>query len=669
MLCWLVVATAAPLHTTPGSLFGHDAVALGPDGTTYALVAAKQSRLGRITSVVTVTDSDGQVQDVSPPRARLLVRPPGGAVAEEAIPGPGGVWGSADRLVDGALALDAAGRPVVAMLGENCPENTPCSPRLWVAVRTDRGWETDAWALQGQSYRHVLLDATGERPEVVVHRRVPDFAVVVHDGGGESPWFVDPSARPDALVVVDGQRGVVYRSGQELRLRLGDADEALSDGAAHRADATVAADGLYFQHYRPDDKRLHGGRRGDAAAVVDAPESGWHNALTTHVDGAPLAAWYAYRNNWNKGVVMGHRVDGAWQTWSAVREEDANIGWGVDVASSPHGVVLVAEDRSDRAVHLWAWPDLASARAAAVPPAGDWTDRRRTSFFFVYGGGWFQMWDLRTAAPSAETFSYGAVEPLTGSYGIRPGVSAEAGVAGKIGPVDVVMEIMRRSEDDEAFQTIDRLQNLMGQIGIDDLPLPDSEMQLHVRLSDLQATYEDVDGAARRYDNRERQVELRYVGKAGYHFGLRYRGFRGPQDVYVSQNKELVEAFVANAKFTEGSFVAGWSVLDYLKKYEIQYFGPYLDAQVGAGMTAVNLRADRQATAFTVPAGVDVGLAAYRRSKALHGFGGFVRLGLRGTAQFTASAEPEESDPKETYNNFNRRDLRAGPYANVGLVF
>jgi hypothetical protein len=63
--------------------------------------------------------------------------------------------------------------------------------------------------------------------------------------------------------------------------------------------------------------------------------------------------------------------------------------------------------------------------------------------------------------------------------------------------------------------------------------------------------------------------------------------------------------------------------------------------------------------------------------RSLRGAGGFLRVGVRGWLQLTGNSEPDLAEATTTtsteepplFPNFLRIDRRAGPYANVGVVF
>ena len=114
----------------------------------------------------------------------------------------------------------------------------------------------------------------------------------------------------------------------------------------------------------------------------------------------------------------------------------------------------------------------------------------------------------------------------------------------------------------------------------------------------------------------------------------------------------VLDRFVADGRFTTGSIVGGWAVMDYLKKYGIRFFGPYLDAQVGLGYASAALRpmgdgaddAPFTASGLTFTTNGDLGLAAYRRVRSLRGAGGFLRVGVRGWLQLTGNSEPDPAE-------------------------
>ncbi len=684
----LATALAADPAVIPGGLFDADSLVVDPAGTTHALVSPKKTRLAAVTNQLTFTNDQGEVIGrVGGDPVRYVRVAPGGEPEVVPVPGPSGEWREGENVEDAALVLGSDG-PVVLVTGQSCGQT--CVPAAWIARWTGSGFETRDWD-RGPGVHSGLLTGVG-----------PDgrWFAVSHVTGGEGgftgfqrtdedgavrPWVPAPRGSPEA--VVDGAPlRLLYRSGKELHLSDGTEDVVVADGARHHADAVADGRGeVRFLMYDADRKRLRSGTPASGPDDVDTPESGWHHALTV-AGGQPLAAWYYYRNNYNKGVKVGAWTGDRWDQWTQVRSDTRNIGWNVDLAAGPDGrTALIGLDRSRQEVVLHTWPSVDAMRAEGVPDAGDWTDRRRNAFFFAYGGGWYQWWNITANAPSEETFTFSGVEPVTGSYGVTPGLGLEGGFAGKFGPFDLALEYLRRSGDDEATQTIQRLQNLMGKIGIEDLPLPDSELQLHLRVSDLDAAYRSTTGAASAFTTAERLVEARYVGKQGYHFGLRYHGFEGPLDVFESTNQLVTGRFVADARFKTASVVGGWSVMDYLKKYEVRFLGPYLDAQLAGGFANAALldpsgRPGSNASGLTITANADLGVAAYQRVRSLGGTGGFARLGMRGWYQFTGNQEPEETattttttgtgtEAPEAFRNFSRTDTRFGPYAHVGVVF
>lgn len=687
---WLLLPTAAaePFEVR-GGLFDSDTLQIGADGTVHALVSPKDTRLSKLTNQIAFTNDQGEVIGrVGGDPVRYVRLPVGGEPEVTVVPGPSGQWAEDQQVENAALVVPADGVPVVLITGQVCGSQG-CTEQAWISRLEDGAFRTRDWDRGPGARRGLVTAVTPDGWWAVSHvsggpEGFTGFEVIDARGNAR-PWIASERGFPEAVVDPGGTARLLFKVGKELHLSDGTTDTLLADGASDHADAVAAPDGVHWLMYDAEKKRLRGGLGDGGTAEIDGPESGWHHALTV-ADGHALAAWYYYRNNYNKGVRVGAWAGDHWDTWTQLRSDTENLGWGVDVAASADRIALIGLDRSRQRVVVNTWPDLGAMRAEALPDAGNWTDRRRNVFFFAYGGGWYQFWNIRAAAPDAETFSFDGVEPVVGEYGVQPGLGLEGGFAGKIGRFDLALEYLRRSSDREGVQTIQRLQNVVGKLGIDDLPLPDSELQLHFRASDLDGAYAAATGDERPFTTDERLLELRYVGKQGYHFGLRYHGFAGPLDVFESADHVVTDTFVADARFTTASVVGGWAVMDYLKKYEVRFLGPYFDAQGGVGYANAALldpagRPDSHAGGLTFTVNGDLGLAAYQRVQSAGGLGGFVRVGGRGWYQYTGNTEPEETagttsttattgtaEPR-TFRNFSRTDLRYGPYANVGLVF
>ncbi|MEZ4236601.1 MAG: hypothetical protein R3F59_10680 [Myxococcota bacterium] len=464
-LWFSAAALAADPDPIPGGLFDADSLSVAADGTVHALAAPKQARLSKLTNQITLTNDQGEViTRVGGHPVRHVRLDPDGTVTVTPIPGPDGAeWAAELHVLDAALDLDPADQPVVVIRGQVCRPNTPCVDQLWLATPQGEGWVTRPLSTEGM-VSGLVLDAGSGGWVAVSHVIAGTFAgFAVWDAtGAERPWIPCRSGEPVALVL-DGERPkLVYRDGDSLHLADGETDRELATGVRHSADAlALPGGGVRYTAYDPNSKRLRSGvvAPGDgtasAAVPVDLPESGWFSALALAGD-QPVAAWYYYRNNYNKGVRLGVWDGAQWDRWTQIRSDVDNVGWNVDLAASADGTLaLVALDRSHHRVVLRRWGSLAEARAEAVPDAGDWTDRRHTTFFFAYGGGWYQLWGIAASPPSEEDFTFTGADPVTGTYGVRPGLGLEGGFAGKIGPVDLVLEYMRRNDDDPAVKTIE----------------------------------------------------------------------------------------------------------------------------------------------------------------------------------------------------------------------
>jgi len=687
---------------------------VGPDGSVHMVVDQQTSGAatggGGLSQFISVSSSSEGSSGASAPKGingpTYLRKARGGRFLSEPVPGPGGKWKDGDYVTEALLDLDAQGQPIIAMEGQYCydaGDKRECDDRLWVARRQGKGWKTIALKVPAGSYSEIALAAGGPSGDWTVAARYAEdkdenpWKGVVRYDGGERPERWIEGAAPNAmrLVIEDGGRpALLYRRGQKLYVHRGGQTSQLAGGTwMEIAGAPSPGGGVQYLTYRPGPDAMYYGDTGGELRRIDTAESGWYNDLAVGPDGRPVAAWYYWRNPFNKGVMLGAQgPDGEWETWTQLRSEDINVGWFTSVDVGADGTVaLLSLNRSERFAVLKTYDSLEVAKLAAAPAAGDWTDRSRWLALFVYGGGWYNYTTLATSPPSDEDFTYAREDmgPLTGSYSLQPSPAIEGGFAGKIGSVDLAVEYMQRNSEDEAFQTIEKMQNLAGKLGIDNIPIPGSETQIHLRNQVISGTYTDAEGLREPFESSDRIVDVRYVDKRAFHLGFRYHSYSGPQDVYLSKDHVVLDAFVADAEFTEGSILGGYSVMNYLKKYEVQHFGPYLDAQGGIGFVDVDLNRrddstplteetwaasyDEAAAAFWGEA--DLGLVAYKRWRGARGAGAFARLGARGTIKYIGAGEPDEEDKDEDdadtlwWPNFARLDARYGPYVNAGVVF
>jgi hypothetical protein len=670
---WIAVALAAPAEL-PVALepFPGRSVAVGPQGEVH-VVGMRAGLLRRLAS-----GSEG-------PTNLVYLQLTGGEWTEEPIPPPssyGETW-SGNQFEDAAVAVDADGWPLLVFTEDWQPSASEHLTAIYLARRGPGGWKTvelDGYAGQ--------LDGVG----LSVHEDGWTVAGMFSSGewhgivrwepGEGAVMWARTSRLASELALVEGSAGrqAVYRVLDDVFLVGPDGEsQKIATRSARQVSAVARGEELHWLRYDPGQERPYGGVLRSAGekveASLDKKEAGWNNTAAVGPDGRVLAAWYYRRNAFNKGLTVAELdEEGKWQSWVQLRDEDRNVGLLPTLAVGADGTLaLAALDRSAHRLEVHTFSSVEQARQAAVPPAGDWTDRYRRVDLFTYGGGWLQSWMATTGAPEEAEYDED-VRPMDGTLLLEPALGLQGGLAGRIGRFDLALEYLKR-EGGHLKETVDKLENLAGKVGIDKFPFPGSRAQVHFHSVEMSGAYRRGPGRLVSAELSERDLQIRYLGKGDWYVGLGYRVIRAPQDVYrVKMGRGKAPDTVLASWNTDGrlgttSVIVGRSIIDYLGRYEIGYVGPYMDVQLGAGLVAgrFEVRDDTlRGSALSCNGRADLGLVAYRRFRSWRGVGFFAQAGLRGDGTLTG-VPPGEAG--ETELVFRRRDGRIGPFLNLGAVF
>ncbi len=687
-LCLLSISALAGSVDLPIPLgiWDSPSIAMGPDGTLH-VVGRRTASAKRFLSSIVSSASDPASE---PSNMVYLRQDPDGAWSEEAIPPPSQLdgWGGSE-FHDATVTVDEKGRPILVYLEDfPKPEGTGSDTFIYVSEREADGWTTTQIPTWIGTYGEVSLGVYDGRWTLAAHyvgsgtaEKVWTGIVRFEEGAGdEVKWHKgDPLIGELALVEGAKEPELLYRRlGVVYHLDAEGSRTKITDGSSKSLSAVRSRDGLRYLMYRANKDRPYIGLLGSAPTSLDTKEAGWHSDLALDPSGRALATWYYRRNAFNKGLVVARQAeDGGFRQFTVVREENENIGWNPTLAVAENGNVAISMlNRSKDRLVVRRYDSVDALEAEALPDTGDWTENRQSINAVAYGGAWFTFWEARTSAPDPEDnlFEEG-VEALGGSLDVDPGLSLEGGFAGRVGRFDLALEYMRRNSGSEGVQALNRVQNLAGKLSMDKIPLPGSQAQLHFRAADLSGQWTDDLGTVKSFEISERMIQLRYVGKSNGYFGASYRTYGAPQDVYTvlpgvdDAPDTVLGAVETEADFAITSVIGGWSVMNYLGRYEISHVGPYVDGQMGLGSAAGEFTdptgATFNASALAMSVQLDVGIVAYKRVKRLHGAGLFAQGGLRGDGQMMARMATGE-DVTYTYA---RVDGRYGPYANVGVVY
>lgn len=676
---------ANPTETLPHALMAYSSpsVAMDPAGTLHLIGRRKVSGKGMLQSLM-YSSSDPNAE---PSNLIYLQQTPEGTWSEETVPGPpslDGQWGGSEFL-DASIDVDSTGRVFILMI-EDFPDadGKGSSTLVYLSVRDTSGaWTTrqlPSWVGQYEAALGVHQDKwmvaglwTGEgKPRIVRWE----------EGRSEEVLWDETDLLAGALTWVDGapEPTVLYRKlGKLFQLNADGTTESLGDGGARKMSAVHAGGETQVFLYKASKDSPYV-KHGEQLDRLDTKEAGWHSDLELTPDGTPVAAWYYRRNAFNKGLAIGvPDASGTWQRRVLLRDEQTNRGWNPTIAVGDGGQVAVALlNRSDKRLEVQRYASIEALNQATVEPATDWTRNHSSISALAYGGAWYQFWAGETTAPDPREDIYEAgVRPLDGDLDTDPGLGAEGGFALRLGRVDMALEYLQRSDSDAAG-ALQKINNIAGKVSMDKFPLPGSTAQLHFRSADLDAQWAAPGGKVEEFRLSDRMVQLRYVSKGNGYVGASYRSFAAPQDLYsLRPGPEEVEdapdtilsSWETDGDFKITSLVGGWSVMNYLGRYEVSHLGPYCDGQVGAGYAAGTFTADDGSVTnqggAALSAQLDVGVVGYKRFRSLRGAGLFTQVGARGDGQMIFSRSGDD-DLKIRYG---RVDRRYGPYANVGLVF
>lgn len=607
---------------------------------------------------------------------------------EEPIPPPtsyGEEWGDND-FVEASIAIDGDGQPMIAFTEDWQPGPGEHETALFFARRGQRGWKT----VQLDSYSGLLRSVTLSAYDggwTLAAISSSEWSGIVRWGPSEGPVQWSQASRlASELVLVEGGYGqsAFYRVLDDVFFVGPDGQkQQVSSGAARQLSAVATDSAIHWLRYDPGRERPYAGHiditeaespSATSGAPIDVQEAGWYNSSAVAADGTPLTAWYYRRNPFNKGLMVATLgADGRWQPWVQIRSEENNVGFSPTIAAGPDGTIaLAALDRSERRMLVERYTSIDEAKAAAVQAAGDWTDRHRKTEIFVYGGGWLQGWSTAMPSPSEAAYEEDA-ERIDTDILLQPGLGLQGGLAGRVGRFDLALEYLER-RGGKLAETVDKLENLAGKVGIDKFPFAGSSAQVHFRSVQLSGLRDGIRRDGVPTEVSERELQIRYLGKGDWYGGLGYRVLRTPQDLYRvkdgrgDKRDTVLASWRTDARLSTLSILAGRSIIDYLGRYEIRRFGPFFDSQVGFGLVDGRFSAGEEtldASGLSFHARGDAGIVVYRRFRELMGAGLFAQAGLRGegAAIFVPSRDGEIDLV------FSRGDGRFGPFLNVGALF
>jgi hypothetical protein len=509
---------------------------------------------------------------------------------------------------------------------------------------------------------------------------------------------VDPPIR---FFQFRGRTELLYHQGRALLLTPLDypgSAARIAELTSYDARPVEGGDGrLYVFYYEPKSRSARVAISGDGSAfrdvVLDSRESGWQIEAIPSADGA-IAVYYYFRNTYNKGLraVALHEGKLTRAPISIMREDRWNAGWHPYLVSD-HGREVWLTYQSNVEAETRVWSSFASPQNLfdfAVEDNDTMEDNYKYWFVQAGAGVWYTFWNLSSKAPEAKELD-GAVTLHDMKYHVEPALLMSANLEARFGPVDIGASYAQNYVDSAASKLDGSTGVLSGQVKIDDL-LPGHDVKVEAVWGRYKGrASRDVDGAdpeTARVKTNYVDVRLLALNQWRIKYGLGFSRYAVPTPVqayYAPKGQThytFAESALRDVSYNNLDLLLGYSKLDYLAKYENNYFGPIADITLAGGITLAAF--DRIVTpagkvsddvALHLRGNLLLGWLWMNRFRALAGLGFYIRPSYAVEGSLTGSlSRPDDRksdavDSDDTKAKFELLSLRHGPWLDAGIVW
>lgn len=554
-------------------------------------------------------------------------------------------------------------------------------------------------------YAYTQTEYVGDKPRTVTRVNTggalrdlpfdPQLASLEQLGGGSR---VDPPIR---FFQFRGHTELLYRQGRALLLTPLDSPGTaarIAELTSYDARPVEGGDGrLYVFYHEPKSRSARVAISSDGSAfrdlVLDSRESGWQIEAIPSPDGA-IAVYYYFRNTYNKGLraVALHEGKLTRAPISILREDRWNAGWHPYLVSD-HGreVWLTYQSKVESETRVWS--SFASPQQLfdfAVEDNDTLEDSYKYWFVQAGAGVWYTFWNLSSKAPEAKELDGGATLHDM-KYHVEPALLMSANLEARFGPVDIGASYAQNYVDGAASKLDGSTGVLSGQVKIDDL-LPGHDVKVEAIWGRYKGrATRDVDGA----DAEAAQLKTNYVDvrllalnewRIKYGLGFSRYAVPTPVQAYYAPNGQTHYTFAGSelrdVSYNNIDLLLGYSKLDYLAKYENQYFGPLADVTLAGGLSLAAF------DGIVTPAGkvtddialhlrgnLLLGWLWMNRFRALSGLGFYIRPSyalegsLTGSLSRPDDRKSDDAKSDDTRAKFQLLSLRHGPWLDAGIVW
>jgi hypothetical protein len=409
---------------------------------------------------------------------------------------------------------------------------------------------------------------------------------------------------------------------------------------------------------------------------------------------------YKYVNAYCKGL---YYIKADFQDEFQIRKgwifnsEDRNIGWEPDIHSDNRTVFIssINSSSSQKKVHF-SIPKMKLSEIEDITPE------------HLQNGGCFEQYASFMVGGGLSKVSWRANSQIEKNdrkfldveYDISDSLFMLAQFEGRIGETQLSLSYLRNQSKDyvgeEAEEAGGELARnasdfLFGQIDFYGLISKSSSLRLVLEKS-------TINGVAKVKKNdfllRTEEFESKYdkyaalvTREKGAYYGLQYEKYTMPSAVgFSDSSKQIVFAdFDKEFCINKVSFLVGYDVLAYSKRYETNYRNWYFAGNMGMGLLWVELSDEIESRAETetgnkegidspwalaFDAMIETGYIWQQKMKSLNGFGYALQIGYRAKGSYMGAGQSDEGDATEGLAlEFERYDVLHGPFVQFSMMY
>lgn len=418
---------------------------------------------------------------------------------------------------------------------------------------------------------------------------------------------------------------------------------------------------------------------------LGAPDSGFQNSIDNDGKDVIIASYYV-RNSYNKGILL-HRipvkaVDVRAELKHCVflRRKDENIGWFPSISTNGAEVALAALNTTRNQTEIFRFDKsyIDNANDFKQGWLEPWMEKQKKTNLYAEFGYEYLHWN---SVVNTHFMDLTGAVPPPGRFRMKPLFLEEVGLGGGYDDISFGFEYLEnvfvnREEKNAPGAEKRTADYLAGNLNFENAFGYDNALEIHVRSGMLTGSYLNsgisFDFSARYFDM---DVDL-FDKEAFYFFGLEYRRYLEPQPIIVSQAGVITESYVTRADFSNLSLILGYSNLNYIRRYENEYKGLYVDTKAGVGLASVSLEREPSVPA-DIPdcrvyrLSVDTGYMLFKRFESLRYLSYFIKAGVDIDATYVYARpknETDSADPQPVIN-IERLDFLYGGYVTAGVAF